>query len=142
MRIYIYYTFYLHITNNTKYIIKQISLYNITCIYGFSGLTINCWITSWCALPQGRLFFPHPRLFSCMSYLQLFFLWLRSQLSQHHRNVTVNVLLVQVILCQPCWWDFMCLGPDTSIKLSLGANSPFFGSHKDSIPFSTTFSEP
>lgn len=75
------------------------SLYNVTCVYMFSLLTVWYWITNWHTFPWERLS-PHlgvPQL------PVVLFLGLRPpELPPIHFNTSI-LILVRLMLRQPCW---------------------------------------
>jgi hypothetical protein len=67
------------------YTLLSFCLYNVTCVYMFSGMSIWYLTTIWCVLPWGR-----KRLLG---------------LSPHAPPASIGVVLVQLIFRHSCWWN-------------------------------------
>lgn len=101
---------------------NPVTLYSVTCMFIFSGLTI------WYCIPFGKTFFcPQHYLPACSSCSGLV------KFSHSQISMCMAIVLLQVFR-QPCWWEFM----DVASLIFLGDTV----SQQASFPLALTVSLP
>lgn len=114
----------------TKYINTICSVHILVCI--FSGLITWNWTTNWCLLPWRS---PFLLLWALLGYLGSFSRVGVPWVFCVHICMLMGVILIQVIVRQSCWWDFMGIASDIYRRHNLAANSLFLWLLPSSCPF-------